>query len=310
MGVISTNKRLNVKLCGIEIDNPVIPASGTFGYGYEFAEIYDINCLGSISIKGTTLNPRYGNPLPRIAESASGILNSVGLENPGIEKVLKYELPRLSEVFYKPVMANVSGFSIEEYVKICEHLNNEDNIGWIELNISCPNVHGGGMSFGTDTSSAEKVTKAVRNVTDKPLIVKLSPNVTSIADIARACEFAGANGISLINTLMGMRIDLNSRHPVLANRTGGISGPAIFPLALRMVYDVYEAVKIPIVGMGGISSARDVIEMMLAGATAVQVGAANLINPFACKEIIEDLPPAMDDLNIDDINEIIGGAHG
>lgn len=310
MGVISTNKRLNVKLCGIEIDNPVIPASGTFGYGYEFAEIYDINCLGSISIKGTTLNPRYGNPLPRIAESASGILNSVGLENPGIEKVLKYELPRLREVFYKPVMANVSGFSIKEYVKICEHLNNEDNIGWIELNISCPNVHGGGMSFGTDTSSAEKVTKAVRNVTDKPLIVKLSPNVTSIADIARACEFAGANGISLINTLMGMRIDINSRHPVLANRTGGISGPAIFPLALRMVYDVYEAVKIPIVGMGGISSAKDVIEMMLAGATAVQVGAANLINPFACKEIIEDLPSAMDDLNIDDINEIIGGAHG
>ncbi len=310
MGVISTNKRLNVKLCGIEIDNPVIPASGTFGYGYEFAEIYDINCLGSISIKGTTLNPRYGNPLPRIAESASGILNSVGLENPGIEKVLKYELSRLREVFYKPVMANVSGFSIEEYVKICECLNDEDNIGWIELNISCPNVHGGGMSFGTDTSSAEKVTKAVRNVTDKPLIVKLSPNVTSISDIARACEFAGANGISLINTLMGMRIDLNSRHPVLANRTGGISGPAIFPLALRMVYDVYETVKIPIVGMGGISSARDVIEMMLAGATAVQVGAANLINPFACKEIIEDLPSAMDDLNIDDINEIIGGAHG
>lgn len=310
MGVISTNKRLNVKLCGIEIDNPVIPASGTFGYGYEFAEIYDINCLGSISIKGTTLNPRYGNPLPRIAESASGILNSVGLENPGIEKVLKYELSRLREVFYKPVMANVSGFSIEEYVKICECLNDEDNIGWIELNISCPNVHGGGMSFGTDTSSAEKVTKAVRNVTDKPLIVKLSPNVTSISDIARACEFAGANGISLINTLMGMRIDLNSRHPVLANRTGGISGPAIFPLALRMVYDVYEAVKIPIVGMGGISSAKDVIEMMLAGATAVQVGAANLINPFACKEIIEDLPSAMDDLNIDDINEIIGGAHG
>lgn len=310
MGVISTNKRLNVKLCGIEIDNPVIPASGTFGYGYEFAEIYDINCLGSISIKGTTLNPRYGNPLPRIAESASGILNSVGLENPGIEKVLKYELSRLREVFYKPVMANVSGFSIEEYVKICECLNDEDNIGWIELNISCPNVHGGGMSFGTDTSSAEKVTKAVRNVTDKPLIVKLSPNVTSIADIARACEFAGANGISLINTLMGMRIDLNSRHPVLANRTGGISGPAIFPLALRMVYDVYEAVKIPIVGIGGISSAKDVIEMMLAGATAVQVGAANLINPFACKEIIEDLPSTMDDLNIDDINEIIGGAHG
>lgn len=310
MGVISTNKRLNVKLCGIEIDNPVIPASGTFGYGYEFAEIYDINCLGSISIKGTTLNPRYGNPLPRIAESASGILNSVGLENPGIEKVLKYDLPRLREVFYKPVMANVSGFSIEEYVKICECLNDEDSIGWIELNISCPNVHGGGMSFGTDTSSAEKVTKAVRNVTDKPLIVKLSPNVTSIADIARACEFAGANGISLINTLMGMRIDLNSRHPVLANRTGGISGPAIFPLALRMVYDVYEAVKIPIVGMGGISSSKDVIEMMLAGATAVQVGAANLINPFACKEIIEDLPSAMDDLNIDDINEIIGGAHG
>ncbi len=310
MGIISTNKRLNVKLCGIEIDNPVIPASGTFGYGYEFAEIYDINCLGSISIKGTTLNPRYGNPLPRIAESASGILNSVGLENPGIEKVLKYELPRLRAFFNKPVMANVSGFSIEEYVKICECLNDEDSVGWIELNISCPNVHGGGMSFGTDTSSAEKVTKAVRNVTDKPLIVKLSPNVTSIADIARACEFGGANGISLINTLMGMRIDLNSRHPVLANKTGGISGPAIFPLALRMVYDVYEAVKIPIVGIGGISSAKDVIEMMLAGATAVQVGAANLINPFACKEIIEDLPSAMDNLNIDDINEIIGGAHG
>lgn len=309
MGVVNSDKILRVNLLGVEIDNPVIPASGTFGYGYDFAKLYDINCLGSISIKGTTLNPRYGNPLPRIAESSSGILNSVGLENPGIDKVLNYELPRLSLVFEKPVMANVSGFSVEEYVKICERLDNEEKVGWIELNISCPNVHGGGMSFGTDINSAEEVTKAVRKVTDKPLVVKLSPNVTNIADIARACEFGGADGISLINTLMGMRIDLKSRRPILANRTGGLSGPAIFPLALRMVYDVYEAVNIPVIGMGGISSALDVIEMMLAGATAVQVGAFNLINPYACKEIIEDLPFAMDELNIDDINDIVGGAH-
>lgn len=309
MGVVNSDKILRVNLLGVEIDNPVIPASGTFGYGYDFAKLYDINCLGSISIKGTTLNPRYGNPLPRIAESSSGILNSVGLENPGIDKVLNYELPRLSLVFEKPVMANVSGFSVEEYVKICERLDNEEKVGWIELNISCPNVHGGGMSFGTDINSAEEVTKAVRKVTDKPLVVKLSPNVTNIADIARACEFGGADGISLINTLMGMRIDLKSRRPILANRTGGLSGPAIFPLALRMVYDVYEAVNIPVIGMGGISSALDVIEMMLAGATAVQVGAFNLINPYACKEIIEALPFAMDELNIDDINDIVGGAH-
>ena len=309
MGVVNSDKILRVNLLGVEIDNPVIPASGTFGYGYDFAKLYDINCLGSISIKGTTLNPRYGNPLPRIAESSSGILNSVGLENPGIDKVLNYELPRLSLVFEKPVMTNVSGFSVEEYVKICERLDNEEKVGWIELNISCPNVHGGGMSFGTDINSAEEVTKAVRKVTDKPLVVKLSPNVTNIADIARACEFGGADGISLINTLMGMRIDLKSRRPILANRTGGLSGPAIFPLALRMVYDVYEAVNIPVIGMGGISSAFDVIEMMLAGATAVQVGAFNLINPYACKEIIEDLPFAMDELNIDDINDIVGGAH-
>lgn len=309
MGIGSPSERLKVDLCGIEIDNPVIPASGTFGYGYEFAELYDINCLGAISIKGTTLYPRYGNPLPRIAESAGGILNSVGLQNPGIDRVLSYELPKLFNVFSKPVMANVSGFSIDEYVRVCERLNSEDRVGWIELNISCPNVHGGGMSFGVDPSSSEKVTSAVRKVTGKPLIVKLSPNVTDIADIARACEAGGADGISLINTLMGMRIDLGSRRPILANRTGGISGPAIFPIAIRMVYDVYLAVNIPIVGIGGISSAKDVIEMMLAGATAVEIGAYNLINPFACKEIIDDLPQAMDAFNIMNLNDIVGGAH-
>lgn len=303
------DNRLKTNLCGIDIDNPIIPASGTFGYGYEFAKIYDINCLGTFSIKGTTLYPRYGNPLPRITESPSAILNSVGLQNPGIEKVLSHELRELDKVFHKKVIANVSGFSISEYVNVCEMLNDEDKVGWIELNISCPNVHGGGMSFGTSPELAGEVTASVRKVTSKPLILKLSPNVTDIKAIAKSCEANGADAISLINTLLGMRIDLKSRKPILKNRTGGISGPAIFPLALRMVYDVYEAVKIPVVGMGGISSARDVIEMMLAGARAVEIGSANLINPYASKEIINELPALMDEMKINNIEEIIGGAH-
>lgn len=306
---ISNTSRLGVCLAGIEIDNPIIPASGTFGYGYEFAELYDINCLGTFSFKGSTKDERYGNPLPRIAECSSGILNAVGLQNPGVAKVIGEELPRLANVFSKPVMANVSGFSISDYVYTCEKLCREEQVGWIELNISCPNVHGGGMSFGTDPKSAAEVTAAVRKIVNKPLIVKLSPNVTDIAEIAKACEASGADGISLINTVMGMRIDLNSRKPLLANKTGGISGPAILPLAVRMVYDVYAAVKIPVIGMGGVSSANDVIEMMLAGATAVEIGAANLINPFICKEIIDELPIALDKYEIKNISEIIGGAH-
>ena len=298
-----------VTLCGVEIDNPVIPASGTFGFGYEFAELYDINILGSFSFKGTTLNPRFGNPTPRIAECASGMLNAVGLQNPGVDKVISEELPKLRRVFNKPVMANVSGFSLEEYVETVRRLDGEPDIGWFEVNISCPNVHGGGMSFGTSPEMAEKVTRAVREVTKKPLIIKLSPNVTDIASIAKACEAGGADGVSLINTLMGMRIDLKKKQPIIKNKTGGFSGPAIKPVAVRMVYQVYEAVKIPIVGMGGISCAEDVLEFMLAGATAVEVGAENLVNPFASRDIILDLPRAMEKYGIKDLNEIIGGAH-
>jgi len=298
-----------VKLCGIEMDNPVIPASGTFGFGYEFAELYDINLLGSISFKGTTLEPRFGNPTPRIAECSSGMLNAVGLQNPGVDKVIETELPRLREVFHKPMMANVSGFSIHEYVTTVEKLDTQDDIGWFEINISCPNVHGGGMSFGTSPEMAEEVTRAVRAVTKKPIILKLAPNVTDIASIAKACEAGGADGISLINTLLGMRIDLKKRKPILANKTGGFSGPAIKPVAIRMVYQVYEAVKIPLVGMGGISSAEDVIEFMLAGACAVEVGAENLVNPYASRDIILDLPRAMEKYGIDNLSDIIGGAH-
>ncbi len=302
--------RLNVNLCGIELDNPVMPASGTFGYGYEFADLYDINCLGTFSFKGTTLDPRAGNPLPRIAEGNAGMLNAVGLQNPGLDAVIDDELPKLAKVFHKPVIANVSGFSVSEYAEVCRRLNAEPQVGWLEVNISCPNVHGGGMSFGTDPKAAAEVTKAVRQVTTKPVIVKLSPNVTDIVSIARACEDAGADAVSLINTVMSMRIDLKTRRPVLANITGGLSGPAIFPLALRMVWQVYEAVKIPIIGLGGVQSAEDVIEMMLAGATAVQVGAANLVDPFVCRNIIEALPEAMERYGIENLTDIIGGAHG
>ena len=298
-----------VTLCGLEMDNPIIPASGTFGFGYEFAELYDINCLGTFSFKGTTRDPRFGNPTPRIAECPEGMLNAVGLQNPGVDAVIANELPKLAKCFHKPVMANVSGFSLEEYVTTCEKLSDIDSIGWIEVNISCPNVHGGGMSFGTSAEAAAEVTKAVRAVTKKPLIIKLSPNVSDIASIAKACEAAGADGISLINTLMGMRIDLRKKKPLLANKTGGYSGPAIKPVAVRMVYQVYDAVKIPIVGMGGVSTAEDVIEMMLAGATAVEVGAANLVNPYACRDIINDLPRVMEKYNIQSLTDIIGAAH-
>ena len=300
---------LRTELCGLTLDNPIIPASGTFGFGYEFAELYDINILGSFSFKGTTLNPRFGNPTPRIAETASGMLNAVGLQNPGVDKVISDELPKLRRVFTKPVMANVSGFSEYEYVETVRRLDAVSDIGWFEVNISCPNVHGGGMSFGTNAKSAEEITSAVRKVTDKPLIIKLSPNVTDICEIARACEAGGADGVSLINTLLGMRIDLKKKKPVLANNTGGFSGPAIKPVAVRMVYQVYKSVKIPIVGMGGIKSAEDVIEFMLAGATAVEVGAENLVNPYACRDIINDLPRAMEKYGIKSLKEIIGGAH-
>ena len=303
--------RLAVNLCGIELDNPVIPASGTFGYGKEFAALYDLDILGTFSFKGTTRQPRPGNPTPRIAETRGGMLNAVGLQNPGVEAVLAHELPEMKEFFHKPVMANVSGFSVEEFAETCALLDPEPQVGWLEVNISCPNVHGGGMSFGTDPKMAAKVTAAVKAVTKKPVIVKLSPNVTDIAAIARAVEDAGADGVSLINTLMGMRIDLNRRRPILANRTGGLSGPAVFPVALRMVWDVSSAVKIPVVGMGGVTCARDVIEMMLAGASAVEVGAQNLVQPFACRDIIRDLPAVMDELGIDNLKDIIGGAkHG
>ncbi len=298
-----------VTLCGVELDNPIIPASGTFGFGYEFAELYDINILGSFSFKGTTKDARFGNPTPRIAECTSGMINSVGLQNPGVEKVISEELPKLKKCFNKPVMANVSGFSVDDYVYTVEKLDAEAQIGWFEVNISCPNVHGGGMSFGTSPKAAEEVTSAVRKVTNKPIIIKLTPNVTDIVSIAKACESAGADGISLINTMLGMRIDLKKKKPVVANKMGGFSGPAIFPVALRMVYQVYEAVKIPIVGMGGVSSAEDVIEMMLAGAAAVEVGAYNLIEPLGCKKIIEELPPVMEKYNIKDLSSIIGGAH-
>ena len=300
---------LTTKLCGIELDNPIIPASGTFGFGYEFAELYDINILGSLSFKGTTLEPRFGNPTPRIAECSSGMLNAVGLQNPGVDKVISEELPKLFSVFNKPVMANVSGFSEYEYVETVRKLDSVDKIGWFEVNISCPNVHGGGMSFGTSPEMAGKVTKAVRAVTKKPIIIKLSPNVTDIVSIAKACEAEGADGVSLINTLMGMRIDLRKRAPIIKNKTGGFSGPAILPVAVRMVYQVYDAVKIPIVGMGGVSRAEDVIELMLAGATAVEVGAENLVDPYACKRIIEELPAVMEKYRINSLSEIIGGAH-
>ena len=298
-----------VTLCGIELDNPIIPASGTFGFGYEFAELYDINILGSLSFKGTTLNPRFGNPTPRIAECSSGMLNAVGLQNPGVDMVIEEELPKLRRVFKKPMMANVSGFSIEEYVETVRKLDTQQDIGWFEVNISCPNVHGGGMSFGTSDKMAETVTRAVRDVTKKPIIIKLSPNVTDIVSIAKACEAGGADGISMINTLMGMRIDLKTKKPILANKTGGFSGPAIKPVAVRMIYQVYEAVNIPIVGMGGVATAEDVIELMLAGATAVEVGAENLINPYACRDIILDLPNVMEKYKIHSLKEIIGGAH-
>ena len=299
--------KMSVELCGIKLDNPVIPASGTFGYGYEFAQIYDINVLGTFSFKGTTREPRFGNPTPRIAECTAGMINAVGLQNPGVEKVISEELPKLKKCFRKPVMANVSGFSVEDYAYTCSLLDKEEQVGWLEVNVSCPNVHGGGMSFGTDPRAAAEVTRAVKAVTKKPVIVKLSPNVTDIVSIAKACEDDGADGISLINTLLGMRIDLKTRKPVIANVMGGFSGPAVFPVALRMVYQVSRAVGIPVVGMGGVSSAADVIEMMLAGATAVEVGAANLVDPTACKKIIEDLPAVMEKYNISDLNEIIGG---
>ena len=301
-------EKLSVNLCGIELDNPIIPASGTFGFGYEFAELYDINILGTFSFKGTTKEARFGNPTPRIAECTSGMINAVGLQNPGVDKVIGVELPKLAKCFNKKVMANVSGFSVDEYVYTCEKIDKCDQVGWIEVNVSCPNVHGGGMSFGTSPEAAAEVTRAVKEVTTKPIIIKLSPNVTDIVSIAKACEAAGADGISLINTLLGMRIDLRTRKPIIANKMGGFSGAAIFPVAVRMVYQVAHAVDIPVVGMGGVSSAEDVIEMMLAGATAVQVGAANLIDPFACKRIIEDLPAVMDKYGINSLEEIIKGA--
>ena len=301
--------RLNVELCGIKMDNPILPASGTFGYGYEFADNYDINILGTLAFKTTTRDPRFGNPTPRIAETASGMLNAIGLQNPGVDNVIKNEIPKLKEVFHKPIMANVSGFSIEEYVEVCKKLDKEEQVGWFEVNISCPNVTGGGMHFGTDPVMAETVTREIKKVTTKPVIIKLSPNVTDIVAIAKAVERGGADAISLINTLVGMRIDIKKRKPVLKNKTGGLSGPAIFPVAVRMVYQVYEAVNIPIVGLGGVSSAEDVIEMMMAGATAVEIGAANFADPFICKKIIEELPALLDELKVENIKDIIGGAH-
>jgi dihydroorotate dehydrogenase (NAD+) catalytic subunit len=293
--------KLSVNLCGIELDNPLIPASGTFGYGYEFAELYDINILGTFSCKGTTLMPRFGNETPRIAEASSGMINSVGLQNPGVDAVISEELPKLKQYFHKPMMANVSGFSVEEYATVCEKLDKEPQVGWLEINISCPNVHGGGMSFGTDPKQAAAVTKAVKARTTKPVIVKLTPNVTDITAIARACEDAGADGLSLINTLLSMRIDIKNGKPILANITGGLSGPAIFPIALRMVWQVSHAVSIPVIGMGGISSAEDVIEMMMAGAAAVEIGTANLTDPFICPKIIKELPSVMDRCGINEL---------
>ena len=301
--------RLSVNLCGVELDNPVIPASGTFGYGYEFAEWYDINVLGTFSCKGTTLRPRFGNDTPRIAEAPAGMINAVGLQNPGAERVIAEELPRLKGVFRKPIIANVSGFSVEEYAAVCQMLDREPQVGWLEVNISCPNVHGGGMSFGTDPAQAAAVTRAVKAVTTKPVIMKLSPNVTDIVAVAKACEEAGADGICLINTLMAMRIDLKTRRPVLANTTGGLSGPAVFPVALRMVWQVARAVSVPVIGLGGVSSAEDVIEMMLAGAAAVEIGAANLVEPCICRDIIAALPEVMDRYGIRNLRDIIGGAN-
>ena len=299
--------KMNVTLCGIEMDNPIIPASGTFGYGYEFAELYDINCLGSFSFKGTTLQPRFGNPTPRIAECPAGMINAVGLQNPGVDKVISEELPKLAKCFQKPVMANVSGFSVADYAATCEKLDACEQVGWLEVNVSCPNVHGGGMSFGTSPEAAAEVTAAVKKVTKKPVLIKLSPNVTDIVSIAKACEDAGADGISLINTLLGMRIDLRTKKPVIANKMGGFSGSAIFPVAVRMVYQVAHAVKIPVVGMGGVTTAEDVIELMLAGATAVEIGAANLVNPFASRDIVRDLPAIMEKYGIQKLKDIIGG---
>lgn len=307
--VADLKKDMSINLCGLELSNPVIPASGTFGYGMEYAELYDINCLGAFSCKGTTLEERFGNPTPRIAETPDGMINAVGLQNPGVDHVIEEELPKLKKVYHKKIMANISGFSVEEYVNVARKLAGQDQIGWLEVNISCPNVHGGGMAFGTTAQGAAQVTRAVKKVADKPVIMKLSPNVTDIVEIAKACEAEGADGISLINTLLGMRIDLKTKKPVIANKMGGFSGHAILPVALRMVYQVYEAVKIPVVGMGGVSTAEEVIEMMLAGATAVQIGAANLINPYACRDIIDKLPEAMEKYGINSLKDIIGGAH-
>lgn len=307
--VADLKKDMSINLCGLELSNPVIPASGTFGYGMEYAELYDINCLGAFSCKGTTLEERFGNPTPRIAETPDGMINAVGLQNPGADHVIEEELPKLKKVYRKKIMANISGFSVEEYVNVARKLAGQDQIGWLEVNISCPNVHGGGMAFGTTAEGAAQVTRAVKKVADKPVIMKLSPNVTDIVEIAKACEDEGADGISLINTLLGMRIDLKLKKPVIANKMGGFSGHAILPVALRMVYQVYEAVKIPVVGMGGVSTAEEVIEMMLAGATAVQIGAANLINPYACRDIIDKLPETMEKYGINSLKDIIGGAH-
>ncbi|MBQ1900615.1 MAG: dihydroorotate dehydrogenase [Erysipelotrichaceae bacterium] len=299
--------RLSVRLGDLELENPIIPASGTFGYGYEFADLYDIDILGSLAFKTTTLNKRFGNPTPRIAETASGMLNAIGLQNPGVDKVIEEELPKLKKCFHKPIVANISGFSIEEYQEVARRLDSEEQIGLFEVNVSCPNVSGGGIHFGSDPDMARQVTEAIKKVTTKPFFVKLSPNVTDIVSIARACEDGGADGLSLINTLIGMRIDLKKRQPIIANVTGGLSGPAIFPVALRMVYQVSRAVNIPIIGIGGVSSARDVIEMMMAGASAVEVGAANFADPYICKKIIEELPEVMDELGIENIRDIIGG---
>ena len=298
---------MTVNLCGTKLDNPVIPASGTFGYGYEFAELYDINCLGTFSFKGTTREPRFGNPTPRIAECPMGMINAVGLQNPGVERVISEELPKLKKCFHKKVMANVSGFSAKDYAYTCEKLDKEEQVGWLEVNISCPNVHGGGMSFGTDPESAKEVVKAVKSVTTKPVIVKLTPNVTDIVSVAKACEAAGADGLSLINTLLGMRIDIKTKKPVIASIMGGYSGPAVFPVAVRMVYQVAKAVDIPVIGLGGVSSAEDVIEMMLAGAVAVQIGSANLVEPFICRDIVDRLPSVMEKYGIDNLTDIIGG---
>ena len=297
---------LSVELCGVALDNPVIPSSGTFGFGKEMAEIYDINILGSISFKGTTRDARFGNPTPRIAECPSGLINSVGLQNPGVDAVIAHELPELRKIFRKPIIANISGFSIEEYVECCSKLDKEEQVAILEVNISCPNVHNGGMAFGTSPESAAAVTKAVKAVTTKPVFIKLSPNVTDIVAIAKACEEAGADGITLINTMLGMRIDIAHRKPVIANKMGGFSGAAIFPIAVRMVYQVAHAVKIPVIGCGGVATAEDVIEMMMAGATGVQVGAENLRNPYACKDIIEELPIVMERLGIEKLSDIIG----